>query len=145
MDHPATEYRPDGGPDAMTAWTLEDLALLTGSESLVLTAGDDGHPGVELGMVLVRGELYVRAYRGVRSRWYQAAQKRSHGQIRVGAVTRDVLLETRDTSPASEIDAAYRNKYGQAAGPLAASPAAHAATIRIDPAPSSNGATDLVR
>ncbi|MFE7330340.1 DUF2255 family protein [Streptomyces sp. NPDC057565] len=129
----------------MTAWRPEDLALLTGFESLVLTAGDDGHPGVELGMVLVRGELYVRAYRGVRSRWYQAAQKRSHGQIRVGTVTRDVLLETCDTSPASEIDTAYRNKYGQAAGPLAASPAAHAATIRIDPAPSSNGATDLVR
>ncbi|MEV6740330.1 DUF2255 family protein [Streptomyces sp. NPDC051104] len=120
----------------MTTWTPEDLALLTASESLVLTAGDDGHPGVEIGMVLVRGELYVRAYRGVRSRWYQAAQKHSHGQIRVGAVTRDVLLETRDTRPAYEIDAAYRNKYGQAAGALVASPAAHAATIRIDPAPS---------
>ncbi|MFE7392750.1 DUF2255 family protein [Streptomyces sp. NPDC057582] len=129
----------------MTTWTPEELALLTGSESLVLTAGDDGHPGVEIGMVLVRGELYVRAYRGGRSRWYQAAQKHSHGQIRVGTVTRDVLLETRGTRPASEIDAAYRNKYGQAAGPLAASPAAHTATIRIDPAPSSNGATGLVR
>jgi hypothetical protein len=127
----------------MTTWTPEDLALFTGSESLVLSAGDDGHLGVEIGMVLVGGELYVRAYRGVRSRWYQAAQKHSHGQIRVGAVTRDVLLETRDTRPTSEIDAAYRNKYGQAAGVLAASPAAHAATIRIDPAPSSNGATGL--
>ncbi|MFJ9153507.1 DUF2255 family protein [Streptomyces sp. NPDC102270] len=96
-------------------------------------------------MVLVGGELYVRAYRGVRSSWYQAAHKHSHGQIRVGAVTRDVLLETRDTRPASEIDAAYRNKYGQAAGALAASRRAHAATIRIDPATSSNGAAGLVR
>ncbi|MFB7225117.1 hypothetical protein [Streptomyces sp. NPDC056227] len=34
----------------MTTWTPEDLALLTGSESLVLTAGDDGHPGVEIGV-----------------------------------------------------------------------------------------------
>ncbi|MET7544002.1 DUF2255 family protein [Streptomyces sp. NPDC005507] len=94
---------------------------------------------------MVRGELYVRAYRGVRSRWYQAAQQHRHGQIRVGAVTRDVLLETPDTRPASEIDAAYRNKYGQAADALAASPTAHAATMRIDPASSSNGATGLVR
>ncbi|MGW3349237.1 DUF2255 family protein [Nonomuraea rubra] len=129
----------------MTTWTPEDLALLAGSESLVLTAGDEAHPGVEIGMVLVRGELFVRSYRGVRSRWYQAAQKERHGQIRMGAVTRDVLLETRDTTPASEIDAAYRSKYGQAAGALAATPAAHAATIRIDPASSSNGATGLVR
>ncbi|MGR6974803.1 DUF2255 family protein [Streptomyces cynarae] len=77
-------------------------------------------------MVLVSGELYVRAYRGVRSRWYQAAQKHSHGRIRVGAVTRDVLLATRDTMPDYEIDAAYRSKYGQAAGALVASPAAQA-------------------
>jgi hypothetical protein len=76
---------------------------------------------------------------------YPATEHRPHGQIRVGAVTRDVLLETRDTRPASEIDAAYRSKYGQAAGALAASPAAHAATIRIDPALSSNGATGMVR
>ncbi|MBW8798072.1 MAG: DUF2255 family protein [Streptomyces sp.] len=127
----------------MTTWTPGDLALLTEAESLVLTAGDDGHLGVGIGMVLVDGELYVRAYRGVRSSWYQAARRHSHGQIRVGAVTRDVLLDTRDTRPASAIDAAYRNKYGQAAGALAVSPAAHAATIRIDPAPSSKGAADL--
>ncbi|MFI6495475.1 DUF2255 family protein [Streptomyces sp. NPDC050564] len=125
----------------MTTWPPEDLALLTGSESLVLTAGDDDHLGVEIGMVLVGGELYVRAYRGVRSSWYQAAYKHRHGHIRVGAVTRDVLLETRDTRPASEIDAAYRNKYGKTAGAIAA----HAATIRIDPAPLSNGAVGLVR
>jgi hypothetical protein len=125
----------------MTTWTPEDLALLAGSESLLLTAGDDGHPSVEIGMVLVGGELYVRAYQGVHSRWYQAAQKHSQGQIQVGTVTRDVLLETCDTGPASEIDAAYRNKYGQAAGALAARPA----TIRIAPVPSSNGATGLVR
>ncbi|MGW5275012.1 DUF2255 family protein [Streptomyces sp. NPDC004044] len=129
----------------MTTWAPEDLALLTGSESLVLAAGDDGHPGVEIGMVLVRGELYVRAFQGARSRWYQAAQKHGHGQIRVGALTRAVLLETRDTMPTAEIDAAYRNKYGRSAGALVASPTAYAATIRIDPASSSNDATGPVR
>jgi hypothetical protein len=129
----------------MTTWPTEDLALLTRSESLVLTAGNNAHPGVEIGMVLVRGQVYVRAYRGIRSRWYQAAQNHSHGQIRVGAVTRDVLLETHDTMPASEIDAAYRKKYGPAAGALTASPAARAATIRIDPAHSPNADTDIGR
>jgi hypothetical protein len=129
----------------VTTWPPEDRALLTESESLVLTAGDDDHLGVEIGMVLVDGELYVRANRGVRSRWYEAAQRNSHGQIRVGAVTRDVLLETRDSGLACEIDAAYRNKYGPTVGALAVSPQARAATIRIDPAPSSTGAAGLVR
>ncbi|WP_439376762.1 DUF2255 family protein [Amycolatopsis lexingtonensis] len=116
----------------MTGWRPEDLALLTGAESLVLTAGSEG--GVELGMVLVRGELYVRAYRGAGSRWYRAAREHGHGRIRLGNVTRDVVLETPVGEPAAEIDAAYRRKYGQAAGSLVASPAAHAATVRIVPA-----------
>ncbi|ROO87158.1 uncharacterized protein DUF2255 [Actinocorallia herbida] len=118
----------------MTAWTPEDRALLTESTSLVLTAGDDGRPGVEVGMVLVRGDLYVRAFRGVRSRWYQAAREHGRGRIRVGTVTRDVLLETGGAAPSAELDAAYRSRYGQEAGALVASPAAHAATIRITPA-----------
>jgi hypothetical protein len=123
----------------VTAWTPEDLALLTASESLVLTAGEKGYPSVEIGMVLVRGELYVRAYRGVRSRWYQAAQEHGHGRIRVGAVTRDVLLDGRVLSSADDIDAAYLAKYGQAASGIVASPTAHAATIRMDPVPQADG------
>jgi len=120
----------------MTTWTPEEVALLTGSKSLVLTVGDDGYPGVEIGMVLVCGELYVRAYRGVRSRWYQAAQGERHGQIRLGAVIRDVTLETQGFWPVSEIDSAYRSKYGQVIGSLVASPTAQAGTVRINPVPS---------
>lgn len=143
----------------MTTWTPEELALLAGTESLVLTAGDDGQDGrdgedggdgddrVEIGMVLVHGELYVRAHRGTPSRWYQAARKHGHGRIRVGDVTRDVLLETLetcDTGLAAEIDAAYRNKYGPMADTFVTSPAARAATIRIIPAPSANDAAGPV-
>ncbi|MEU3498987.1 DUF2255 family protein [Kitasatospora cineracea] len=119
----------------MTTWTPEELAHLTESRSLVLSVGDGGNPGVELGMVLVAGRLYVRAYRGPRSQWYRAAHEQGHGQIRVGAVTRDVFLHARASAPASEIDAAYREKYGQAADALVASPAARAATTWIDPVP----------
>ncbi|MFF4353648.1 DUF2255 family protein [Streptomyces sp. NPDC001530] len=119
----------------MTTWTSEDLALLSETYSLVLTAGDGSHPGVEIGMVVVDGELYVRAYRGVRSRWYRAAQEHGHGRIQAGAVTRDVLLETGDLEPSAEIEAAFRGKYGRPADALVASAEARAATIRIDPAP----------
>ncbi|MFE7404305.1 DUF2255 family protein [Streptomyces sp. NPDC057557] len=121
----------------MTTWKPEDLTLLSETYSLVLTAGDDGHPGVEIGMVVVDGELYVRAYRRVRSRWYRAAREHGHGRIRVGAVTRDVLLETRDIELPAGLDAAFRDKYGPVSDALVASPEARAATIRVDQAPSS--------
>ncbi|MGW0515506.1 DUF2255 family protein [Streptomyces olivaceoviridis] len=129
----------------MTAWTAEDQALLAETYALTLTAGDDGHDGVEIGMVVVDGELYVRAYRGVRSRWYQAARDRGHGRIQVAGVTRDVLLHTRDLDLAAGLDAAFRAKYGPLADALVASPQARAATIRIDPAPAPDSGTAPAR
>ncbi|MEU5088392.1 DUF2255 family protein [Streptomyces sp. NPDC021356] len=119
----------------MNTWSPEDLALLAAHDSLVLTAGDGDRDGVEIGMVVVHGALYVRAYRGVRSRWYQAAREHGRGRIRVGTVAREVLLETGAAGAAAEIDAAYRTAYGTPAAALVASPGARAATIRIHPAP----------
>ena len=40
----------------MTAWTPGELAVLTDSGSLNLSVGDDGQPGVEIGMVVVGGQ-----------------------------------------------------------------------------------------
>ncbi|MGW2034648.1 DUF2255 family protein [Streptomyces spinosus] len=120
----------------MTAWTPEDQDLLAETYALTLTAGDDGQgEGVEIGMVVVDGDLYVRAYRGVRSRWYQAARDHGHGRIRVAGVTRDVCFRTRDLELSPGLEAAFRAKYGALADALVASPEARAATIRIDPAP----------
>ncbi|WP_428957142.1 DUF2255 family protein [Streptomyces sp. cg35] len=128
----------------MAPWTPADLALLGRTDSLVLTAGDVGHPGVETGMVLVHGQLYVRAFRGVGSGWYRAAHEHGHGRIRVGTVTRDVLLRTDEAGPVAAIEAAYRAKYGSAASALVASTAARAATVRIDPAPPAGVSTQTL-
>ncbi|WP_290061797.1 DUF2255 family protein [Amycolatopsis solani] len=117
----------------MTAWTHEDLALFAEHPSLVLTAGDGGGPGVEIGMAVVGGELYVRAYRGVGSRWYVAARDHGRGRIEVGGGTREVVLTTAGFDPPAGVDAAFAGKYGPAAEALVASPQAGAATIRIDP------------
>jgi hypothetical protein len=90
-----------------------ELAGLTDSGSLNLSAGDDGQPGAEAGTVVIDGELYVRAYRRAQSGWYRAAREHGHGRIRVGAVARDVLLQIPDEiGPADAIDAAYQAKYG---------------------------------
>ena len=116
----------------MTGWTRDELTVLADASSLRLTAGDGPGPEVELGMVLVHGELYVRAYRGPESLWFQAAQETGRGRIRAGALARDVLLVPAP-GPADAIGAAYRAKYGNT-GTLVASPQALAATLRIDPA-----------
>ncbi|MFJ7495132.1 DUF2255 family protein [Streptomyces sp. NPDC097727] len=116
-------------------WTPDDLTALTEAYSLVLIAGDGEREGVEIGMASVDGAVYVRAYRGTRSRWYRAAREPGHGRIRVGGVTHEVVLTTRGLDVPAGLDAAFRAKYGPVADALIAVPEARAATIRIDPAP----------
>lgn len=115
----------------MTRWNPDELAELARASSLRLRAGQQPGPEVDLGMVLVGGELYVRAYRGPRSRWFQAAREAGTGWISAGSLARDVLL-IPDLGPADAIDDAYRVKYGDSS--LVASPPARAATVRIVPA-----------
>ena len=112
----------------MTGWTPDELTALAGADSLRLSAGHEPGPEVELGMVLVSDELYVRAYRGPQSRWFQAAQETGRGRIRVGAIARGVLLVPA-AGPAGAIDAAYSDKYGSSSA-LVVSPRARAATLR---------------
>lgn len=59
----------------MTGWSPSELRELNRAESLRLTAGPQPGPETELGMVTVDGQLYVRAYRGPSSRWFQAARE----------------------------------------------------------------------
>jgi hypothetical protein len=116
----------------VTGWTPGELDELARASSLRLRAGQQPGPEVELGMVLAGGELYVRAYRGPQSAWFQAARDAGRGRIRAGSVARDVLLVPVPGS-ADAIDTAYEAKYG-AGSTLVAGPQAQAATIRIDPA-----------
>ncbi|MFD6531003.1 DUF2255 family protein [Streptomyces sp. NPDC060184] len=120
----------------MSDWTAGELSLFSEARSLVLTAGDGGGPGVEIGMVVAGGELYVRAYRGAGSRWFRAAREHGHGRVRVDGGGFDVRFETDGLGPSSEIDNAYRAKYGRVAHSLVLGVRAQEATIRIEPAPS---------
>src|SRR5262249_7430044 len=47
-----------------TTWESPELELLSRTHALILSAGDDPAQGVEIGMAVTGGELYVRAYRG---------------------------------------------------------------------------------
>ena len=61
--------------------------------------------------VVVDGALYVRAYNGQNSRWYQAAMRQKAGRITAGGMTKDVSFEPLDGPINDLIDDAYRAKY----------------------------------
>lgn len=61
--------------------------------------------------VEVDGSLYVRAYNGVQSSWYQAATERKTGQIVVMGIACPVQFETVEASLNGRVDDAYRAKY----------------------------------
>lgn len=82
--------------------------------------------------VLVDDELYVRAYNGVNSRWYQAAIKQKAGKIEAAGMVIKVRFEPVTGSINEQIDDAYRAKYSSSPYlPPMISDRAKAATIRI--------------
>jgi hypothetical protein len=62
--------------------------------------------------VVVNGDLYVRAYNGTNSRWYQSAVKQKGGRIHAAGMVKDVFFEPVNGNEINEqIDKAYRKKY----------------------------------
>ena len=66
--------------------------------------------------VEVDDKLYVRAYNGIRSRWYQSAVKQKAGKIEAAGLVKKVQFETiTDSNLNDKIDDAYREKYSDSA------------------------------
>ncbi|WP_226439393.1 MULTISPECIES: DUF2255 family protein [unclassified Pseudomonas] len=88
--------------------------------------------------VEVGGDLYVRAYNGVQSRWYQAALKQKAGRIIAAGKKLDVSFEPVGGALNDRIDDAYRAKYSTSSYlvPMI-SERSRAATVRILPKGSS--------
>lgn len=61
--------------------------------------------------VSVNNQLYVRAYYGKKSRWYQSAMKQKAGKIKAAGLEKKVRFEPIEGSINEEIDQAYRKKY----------------------------------
>jgi len=76
--------------------------------------------------------LYVRAYYGTKSRWYQAAMKQKAGKIEAAGMVKKVQFEAVSGSINDKIDNAYREKYSSS--PYLSdmiSDRAKAATVRV--------------
>ena len=83
---------------------------------------------------MVDDALYVRAYNGQNSRWYQAALRQTAGRIKAAGMTREVAFEPVDGSINDRIDEVYRAKYKGSPylTPMIGTPA-RSATVRIVP------------
>jgi hypothetical protein len=84
--------------------------------------------------VVVGNKLFVRAYNGQSSRWYQAAMRQKAGRITAAGLTRDVVFQPADIEVREAIDAAYRTKYSSSPylKPMIGSQA-QSATVEISP------------
>ena len=84
--------------------------------------------------VVVDGDLYVRAYNGVNSRWYKSAIQQKGGRIVAAGKTHEVRFEPVEEDINDAIDEAYRKKYNSSPylSPMI-SHRARAATMRLIP------------
>jgi hypothetical protein len=123
----------------MTIWAKDELVKIAATDDLhIAPLRQDGKTygtPTWIWSVVVDGGLYVRAYRGKASSWYQAALRQKAGRIIVGGITKEVTFASIDGAVNDRIDEAYRVKYRDSRylDPMI-SVRARSATVRIEPA-----------
>jgi hypothetical protein len=118
------------------AWRADELGRIAAADDLhIAPLRDDGvthGTPTWIWSVTVDGGLYVRAYNGKGSRWYQAALHQKAGRITAAGMTKDVAFELVEGTLNDRIDQAYREKYsGNSYLNSMISARARAATIRV--------------
>jgi hypothetical protein len=126
----------------MGTWSKDQLRRIAEADDLHISPFRED--GVTYGTrsciwsVVVGDDLYVRAYYGQNSRWYQAAVRQRAGRITAAGMTKEVTLEPVDGAINDWIDDAYRAKYhGSPYLSSMISNRAQSATVKIAP-PESN-------
>ncbi len=114
------------------------LAELAGSDDLHISPfRDDGTTygtPTWIWSVVVDEQLYVRAYNGTKSRWYQAAMSQRAGRIRGAGATHEVIFEAGTNEVTSKVNRAYEEKYaGSPYLPPMLTDAVVTATVQISP------------
>ena len=125
----------------MTGWTSNDLKRIGAADELQLASfKKDGtlRKPVNIWVVGVGDDLYVRSYRGREGAWFRHIQLRPEGRISAGGVTKDVTFVDASSDEAlnNKIDAAYQSKYQRYSAtyvdPMIA-PQARATTLKLVP------------
>ena len=99
----------------MSTWSKNELGKIAEADDLhIAPFREDGATygtPTWIWSVAVDDALYVRAYNGRKSRWYQAAVRQKAGRITVAGMTKEVTFEPVDGPINDRIDGAYRAKY----------------------------------
>ena len=99
----------------MTTWAEGELRRIAEADDLhVSPFREDGTTygtPTWIWSVAVEDGLYVRAYNGQKSRWYQAALRQKAGRITAAGLTKEVVFEPVEGPLNDRIDDAYRAKY----------------------------------
>jgi hypothetical protein len=122
----------------MAAWSQDELRKIGEADDLHISPfREDGATygtPTWIWSVVVGDDLYVRAYNGKKSRWYQAAMRQKAGRITAAGMTKEVAFEPVDGPISDRIDDAYRAKYrsSEYLSPMI-SARARSATVKIMP------------
>jgi hypothetical protein len=122
----------------MTTWSKNKLAKIAKADDLhIAPFREDGKTygtPTWIWSVVVDDALYVRAYNGRSSRWYQAATRQKAGRIIVAGMRTEVTFEPVEGAINDRIDDAYRAKYrdSEYLNPMI-SARARAATVKVMP------------
>jgi hypothetical protein len=99
----------------MNTWPKHDLTRIAETDDLHISPfREDGRTygtPTWIWSVVVDDTLYVRAYNGQKSRWYQAALRQQAGRITAAGATTEVTFEQVNGNTNDRIDDAYRAKY----------------------------------
>ncbi|WFU10312.1 DUF2255 family protein [Rhizobium sp. CB3090] len=119
-------------------WQQQELQSVAKADDLHISPlrGDGRTYGTPtwIWSVVVDGGLYVRAYNGQNSRWYQSAIKQQAGRISVAGMTKEVSFRPVEGDVNDRIDDAYRVKYSSSPYLKSMiSGRARAATVMISP------------
>ena len=122
----------------MSKWAKDEVDRIAATDDLHISPfRDDGKTygtPTWIWSVVVDGDLYVRAYNGQNSRWYQAALRQKAGSITAAGMTREVAFEPVEGPMNDRIDDAYSGKYkGSPYLPPMVGKHARSATVRIVP------------
>src|SRR3954469_404465 len=99
----------------MSTWPKDELHKIAQADDLPISPfREDGKTygtPTWIWSVAVDDALYVRAYHGRDSRWYQAALRQKAGRITAAGTTREVTFVPVDGPINDLVDEAYRMKY----------------------------------
>jgi hypothetical protein len=128
----------------MNTWPKDELKRIAETDDLhIAPLREDGKTygtPTWIWSVAVDGALYVRAYNGRDSRWYQAAQRQKAGRITAAGLTKEVAFEPVAGPDNDRIDDAYRAKYrGNPYLDSMISARARSATVEVRPRDADDG------